>query len=96
VEETKGTIAANAFRPEKYTDPKGGRLFTLLPVYSFQARHIRIDAPTFGRILVDAGLERRATANEEQIYQRYWQNFDMARIGIRDFASLRTNSLQFW
>jgi hypothetical protein len=52
--------------------------------------------PTFGRILVDAGLERHATANEEQIYQRYWQNFDTARIGIRDFTSLRTNSLQFW
>jgi hypothetical protein len=45
--------------------------FSLLPFYSFLASHIRIVSLTFGRILVDAGLERCANANKEQSYQKY-------------------------
>jgi hypothetical protein len=35
VNETKISISGRTFYSEKYTDPKGTRLFTLLPVYSF-------------------------------------------------------------
>ncbi|GAA5805701.1 hypothetical protein HPULCUR_011225 [Helicostylum pulchrum] len=40
VEETRDSVATNTFRPEKYTDTRGASLFTMIPLYSMQMRHI--------------------------------------------------------
>jgi len=44
---TKDALASNTFCPEKYTDPKGARLFCPLKVYSFQLRHVQFDERSF-------------------------------------------------
>ncbi|KAG0184918.1 hypothetical protein DFQ28_010232 [Apophysomyces sp. BC1034] len=43
ITQTITAIDTDCFKPEKYTDPKGSRRFSILPVYSFQVWHIALD-----------------------------------------------------
>jgi hypothetical protein len=56
---TRRELEEGTFRPEKYTDPKASRKFTLLALFSFQAGHIQLDAKTLPLILGRAGLISR-------------------------------------
>ncbi|KAI7902761.1 uncharacterized protein BX663DRAFT_510396, partial [Cokeromyces recurvatus] len=48
VTSVKSRIADGTFMPEKYTDKRGYRFFTLLPIYSFEIKSIQIiDATAF-------------------------------------------------
>jgi len=97
VNQTKISISGRTFRPEKYTDPKGVRLFTLLPVYSFHPRYIQIDGIVLGKLLVDASLETQQNcADDDMTSRRFWQYFDMTRIGMQNFEDLNTDRQKFW
>ena len=97
VNQTKISISGRTFRPEKYTDPKGVRLFTLLPVYSFHPRYIQIDGTVLGKLLVDAGLETQQNcADDDMTSRRFWQYLDMTRIGMQTFEDLNTDRQKFW
>jgi len=97
VNETKISISGRNVRPEKYTNPKDARLFTLLPVYSFHPRYIQIDGIVLGKLLVDAGLEMQQNcADDDMTSRRFWQYFDMTRIGMQTFEDLNTDRQKFW
>ena len=84
---TTDVLASNTVCPEKYTDPKGARLFCLLPVYSFQLRHIQFDERTFLPLLRKADLFKRAKIKQEQLQRIIFQNFDFQKIGVQDEVS---------
>jgi hypothetical protein len=93
---TKDALASNTFCPEKYTDPKGARLFCLLPVYSFQLRHVQFDERTFLPLLRKAGLFKGTKIKQEQLQRIIFQNFDFQKIGIQNEESLNLSKRQFW
>lgn len=92
---TKDALASNTFCPEKYMDTKGARLFSLLPVYSFQLRHVQFDAQTFLPLLRKAGLFK-GKIKQEQLQRIIFQNFDFQKIGIQNEESLNLSKRQFW
>jgi hypothetical protein len=93
---TKDALASNTFCPEKYMDTKGARLFSLLPVYSFQLRHVQFDDQTFLPLLRKAGLFKGTKIKQEQLQRIIFQNFDFQKIGIQNEESLNLSKRQFW
>ncbi|KAL0088925.1 hypothetical protein J3Q64DRAFT_1697197 [Phycomyces blakesleeanus] len=51
VNTVKTRIKDDTFCPVKYTDKRGYRFFSLLPVYLFQGKSVQIDAHAFWRLL---------------------------------------------
>ncbi|KAI8393393.1 uncharacterized protein BYT42DRAFT_619241 [Radiomyces spectabilis] len=96
IHETITAIATNNFRPEKYTDPKGTRRFTFLPIYSYQMRHVQFDRQSFSGILTTCKLRNRAIPNETALKNAYFEIFDMKKLGFRTIESLATDRRLFW
>ena len=97
ISETSTAIDQKTFRPMKYTDPKGARRFTLLPVYSFQLRHISLDNQSFSHILHEAGLRSTGSIISNKVArEEYFRLFNMARIGYPTLESLQTEKCEFW
>lgn len=90
-----GELQAGTFRPEKYTDPKGSRKFTLLPVKSLQAGHIALDLATLPRILRAAGLTTTTVMSQEEFERQLWRNFDFTHLGFESFEDLFTEDIQW-
>jgi hypothetical protein len=95
VDSTIRSLEAGTFRPEKYTDPKGSRKFTLLPLISMQAGHIPLDMQTLPLILRRAGHTRRRHLSEEEFTRLVWQNFDFTHLGFQSFEDLFTQDIQW-
>ena len=95
VDNTARELEADTFRPEKYTDPKGSRKFTLLPIFSMQAGHIQLDLETLPPILRRAGLVTRRTLSEEGFLRAVWQNFDFTHIGFERVEDLFTQDIEW-
>jgi hypothetical protein len=94
-EETIQALKSNNFRPEKFTDPKGLRRFTVAPVHSFKCRHIQLDKYTLPPILARAGIECPYYASDDDFLDVLWKCFDFAKIGFATKESLRTDVLEF-
>jgi hypothetical protein len=88
VDNTARELEAGTFRAEKYTDPKGSRKFTLLPIFSMQAGRVQLDLQTLPPILRRAGLITRRTLSEEEFLRVVWQNFDFTHIGFERVEDL--------
>ncbi|CAO3682968.1 unnamed protein product [Umbelopsis ramanniana] len=96
VTQTIDDINAGIFRPPKYTDPKGSRKFTLLPVKSLQVGHIALDATTLPIILRAAGLTtRRRDLPQDEFERLVWQNFDFTHLGFASLEDLFTKDAQW-
>jgi hypothetical protein len=50
-------LRAGTYQPKKYHTPAGARLFSVLPLYSLQKRHMPISGGGFGQLLGRAGRE---------------------------------------
>ncbi|KAL1932327.1 hypothetical protein VTP01DRAFT_9383 [Rhizomucor pusillus] len=85
IEETSTELKNGTFRPLKYTNPRGARRFTLLPLYNFQARHVSMDLQAFSKLLLDSGLriKKDGQVTQETAKQGYFRIFDMAKIGCK-------------
>jgi hypothetical protein len=88
-------INAGILQPAKYTDPKGCRRFTLLPICSMQATHIQLDLQTFPYILRRAGLYTGSNMTEERYRQICWQNFNFQVLGINSIEDLSQERMEF-
>ncbi|KAI8393903.1 uncharacterized protein BYT42DRAFT_23285 [Radiomyces spectabilis] len=75
VEATKTAIQEECFKPLKYTDPKGCRRYSLLPVYSFQKRHIALDAQSFSKLLCSSGITKRTFHKQRSCTVRVFSLF---------------------
>jgi hypothetical protein len=95
VSTTIDEINAGIFQPAKYTDPKGCRRFTLLPICSMQATHIQLDLQTFPYILRRAGLYTGSNMTEERYRQICWQNFNFQVLGINSIEDLSQERMEF-
>ena len=89
-------INADTFRPLKYTDTKGSRKFTLLPVCSMQATHIQLDRATFPYILRRAGLYTGTAMSEETYRQVCGQHLNLQFLGIQSIEDFSQERLEFW
>jgi hypothetical protein len=95
VDNTARELEAGTFRAEKYTDSKGSRKFTLLPIFSMQAGHVQLDLETLPPILRRAGLITRRTLSEEEFLRVVWQNFDFTHIGFERVEDLFTQDIEW-
>ena len=96
VQRTTDQIRAKTFRPSKYTDPRGTRRFTMVPIYTFQLRHVQLDANSWTSLLRKAGLFRGAQLKQEQLSEILWRQFDFSKIGIHNEEQLKTPRREFW
>ncbi|KAG0191632.1 hypothetical protein DFQ28_011392 [Apophysomyces sp. BC1034] len=111
VQPTVSAIKNKTFRPLKYTDcgsflipmvgydtdPRGHRRFTMLPINSFQCRHIMVDRQALGKLLCDSGtLIKPAVPSTEKARRLYFDMFDIKNIGYRTMESLATEKPVFW
>lgn len=97
IDDTSAAIDQGTFRPTKYTDPRGSRRFTLLPVYSFQMRHITLDNQALSHLLFKTGIKKTATLlSNDAARQAYFEFFDMAKIGYPTLDSLQSERCMFW
>ena len=93
---TREAINGGTFQPEKYTDTKGTRLFTLLPVYSFQLRHVQLDMYSFPQLLRKAGIPIPPNITQDQFRHLLWSHFDFSNIGINNEEELKSDKFEFW
>jgi hypothetical protein len=96
VRNTREAINGGTFQPEKYTDPKGTRLFTLLPVHSFQLRHVQFDIRSFPPLLRQAGISVPTTMTQDQFRHLLWCHFDFSNIGVNNEEELKSDKFEFW
>ena len=91
VEDTREEIITNTFRPSKYTDPRGARLFTVLPVYSLQVRHVPINEKVLKKLLKNQGVNYK-----NKSYPRIcFDTFNMKKVGFQDFEQLEGDKKKF-
>ncbi|OZJ06847.1 hypothetical protein BZG36_00041 [Bifiguratus adelaidae] len=95
IQQVTTAIKSNSFQPMKFTDPKGARRFTIVPVYSFQQRHIQFDSRTFFPVLRKAGLFRGHRIDEEALRDIFWRNFDFTKIGVEQRENLEQSRRNF-
>ncbi|GAB5585820.1 hypothetical protein Unana1_00720 [Umbelopsis nana] len=93
VNTTVRELESNTFRPEKYTDPKGSRKFSLLPIFSMQAGHIALNKETLHTILRRAGLGIPIHCSEEDFLRVVWQILTSPILGTK---VLRISSHKTW
>ena len=92
---TIDAIESNTFAPEKFTDPKGCRRFTLTPIHSFQLRNIPLNKQTLHSIATRAGLPYSWRISNEDFSRYLYQLFDFSTIGFHTLESLRTDQVEF-
>ncbi|KAG0169462.1 hypothetical protein DFQ30_003588 [Apophysomyces sp. BC1015] len=91
------SIENMTFRPLKYTDPRGCRRFSILPIYSFQCRHVTVDRQALGKLLRDAGTSpQHSVLSPEEARRIYFDMFWMKKIGYSTIESLSTENSVFW
>jgi len=93
VRETRSKIQAGTFQPKVYNTQKGGRLFTLAPLFSFQRRYIEIDERLL-RYLIRCTKHREKAPRE--VDKLFWSAFDITRIGVRSLERMYTKKRRFW
>lgn len=79
VARTRNEIVQQQFRPEQYTDPRGARLFTLLPVYSLQNRYIQLNLTALSKIIRTTRIRTRVQP-DETMNDLCWELFNMQHI----------------
>ncbi|EPB90321.1 hypothetical protein HMPREF1544_02846 [Mucor circinelloides 1006PhL] len=89
---TKASISRKEFRPEQYTDPRGARLFNILPIYNLQQRYIQLNLSGISRIIKQSRIRPSVLANED-MKDVCWSLFDMSRIGFRSANDLDGKAL---
>jgi hypothetical protein len=79
--QTRKEIAKGEFRPAKYTDPRGMRLFTMVPICSMSMRYIQIDKQALLRLVSNIPI-----GNSEKDYMKKMCSsiFKMSKIGFSD------------
>ncbi|KAG0172793.1 hypothetical protein DFQ29_008226, partial [Apophysomyces sp. BC1021] len=94
---TISAIDDRAFQPCKYTNPRGYRRFTLLPVNSFQCRHALIEFRALGKLLVEANTKNSnayPTASDAPGID--FDLFRMENACYQTLESLETENSIFW
>ncbi|CEP07817.1 hypothetical protein [Parasitella parasitica] len=92
VARTKAIISREEFRPEQYTDPRGARLFNILPIYTLQQRYVQINLSGISRIIKPSRIMPSVSVNED-MKDICWSLFDMSRIGFRSRYDLDGKAL---
>lgn len=90
-------IEDGTFTPAKYTDRRGYRFFSILPVYSFAMKSIQIDAQAFWRLLQQSGIENipKGVKDKSALSDFYYRLFNFSKMGFRTRKSLSEGKKQF-
>ena len=90
-------IEDGTFTPAKYTDRRGYRFFSILPVYSFAMKSIQIDAQAFWRLLKQSGIENipKGVKDKSALSDFYYRLFNFSKMGFRTRKSLSEGKKQF-
>ncbi|KAI7898956.1 uncharacterized protein BX663DRAFT_489525 [Cokeromyces recurvatus] len=85
VTSVKSRIADETFTCEKFTNKRGYRVFTLLPIYSFKTKLVQIDATAFWRLVKESNIENypKSTKIEPDLLGFYYKLFDFSKLGFR-------------
>lgn len=91
----KDLIRKNAYTPTKIDIKRGTRLFSVMPLFSFQQRCVPIPVIAFWWILRDIpGLDRlKQKTFLNNFIEIYWNVFNFKKIGIKSLESLTRKRL---
>ncbi|KAL1931005.1 hypothetical protein VTP01DRAFT_10142 [Rhizomucor pusillus] len=94
---TQDELKRGCFNPLKYTDPKGARRFSILPLYSVQKRHVLLDNQAFAKIMYEIGFKSNGSPYKaDDLHEAYFNLFDMSKTGNSTLESLDTDTSLFW
>ncbi|KAL4205885.1 hypothetical protein AB4K20DRAFT_1925791, partial [Rhizopus microsporus] len=84
------------FMPLKYTDPRGSRYFSLLPLYKIDSKSIQIDAQSFWKLAEQCDIKiKPGQKNDNDLTLWCFNVFDFSKIGYKTLESLTSRSKKF-
>ncbi|ORE18515.1 hypothetical protein BCV71DRAFT_285265 [Rhizopus microsporus] len=84
------------FMPLKYTDPRGSRYFSLLPLYKIDSKSIQIDAQSFWKLAEQCDIKIKPGQKNDNDLTLWCLNvFDFSKIGYKTLESLTSCSKKF-
>ena len=83
---TREDIKNKTFLPEKFTDPRGSRFFTMVPIQAMQTRYIPLNLQSFVKILNDKKLIKNIKGRT--MSELCLEVFNLRRIGFHTSDSL--------
>ena len=90
---TRNKIQTGTFQPKMCVSQKGGRLFTLCPLHSFQQRYIEINARTLRCLIKHTGYKEKFPKDDSVLF---WNAFNFTRIGVKSLDNMYTKKQHFW
>ena len=96
IKTVQASIQYKTFMPLKYTDPRGSRYFSLLPLYKIDSKSIQIDAQAFWRLAKQCDNKiKPGQKNDNDLILWYFNVFDFSKIGYKTLESLTSRSKKF-
>ncbi|CEJ01724.1 hypothetical protein RMCBS344292_15745 [Rhizopus microsporus] len=89
-------IQDKTFIPLKYTEPRGSRYFSLLPLHKIDSKSIQIDAQAFWRLAKQCDNKIKPGQKcDNDLTLLYFNVFDFSKIGYKTLESLTSCSKKF-
>ena len=89
-------IQDETFMPLKYTDPRGSRYFSLLPLFKIDSKSIYIDAQSFWKLAKQCDNKIKPDQkNDNDLTLWYCNVFDFSTIGYKTLEILTSRSKKF-
>ncbi|CEG65139.1 hypothetical protein RMATCC62417_01990 [Rhizopus microsporus] len=96
IKTVQAKIQDKTFMPLKYTDPRGSRYFSLLPLYKIDSKSIQIDAQSFWKLAKQCDNKiKPSQKNDNDLTLWYFNVFDFSKIGYKTLESLTSRSKKF-
>ncbi|CEP15470.1 hypothetical protein [Parasitella parasitica] len=100
---TQKQIHDKTFRPLKFTDSRGSRMFSLLSSYDCKAKSVQIDQQAFWKIVNTCGKTNQEIKdsitkekNDGTFRSCYSQIFDFSKLGFKNKQDLSNDKRLFW
>ncbi|CEJ01632.1 hypothetical protein RMCBS344292_15655 [Rhizopus microsporus] len=96
IKTVQARIQDKTFMPLKYTDSRGSRYFSLLPLYKIDSKSIQIDAQSFWKLAKQCDNNiKSGQKNDNDLTLWYFNVFDFSKIGYKTLESLTSRSKEF-
>ena len=96
IKTVQASIQYKTFMPLKYTDPRGSRYFSLLPLYKIDSKSIQIDAQSFWKLAEQCDIKiKPGQKNDNDLTLWCFNVFDFSKIGYKTLESLTSCSKKF-
>ncbi|PHZ11009.1 uncharacterized protein RHIMIDRAFT_244869 [Rhizopus microsporus ATCC 52813] len=96
IKTVQAKIQDKTFMHLKYTDPRGSRYFSLLPLSKIESKSIQINTQSFWRLAKQCDNKIKPVQKDDNDFTLWYFNvFDFSKIGYKIFESLTSRSKKF-